>query len=109
MYLVCLITASTPDEASRIARALVEERLAACVNVVPGIRSVYRWREAIEEADELLLVAKTTAASFERLRERVLALHSYEVPEIVALPIESGHPDYLMWMAESVGGSAAGR
>jgi periplasmic divalent cation tolerance protein len=102
MHLVCLITVPTPDEASRIARALVEERLAACVNIVPGMRSVYRWRGAVEEADEILLVAKTTRASFWRLRDRVLALHSYEVPEVIAVPIERGNTEYLSWITESV-------
>jgi periplasmic divalent cation tolerance protein len=102
MHLLCLITVPTPDEASRIARALVEERLAACVNIVPWMHSVYRWRGAVEEADEILLVAKTTRASFGRLRDRVLALHSYEVPEVIAVPIETGNPEYLSWIEESV-------
>jgi periplasmic divalent cation tolerance protein len=103
MHFLCLITVPTADEASRLARALVEERLAACVNVLPDVHSVYRWRGAVEESDEILLVAKTTAASFERLRDRVLAMHSYEVPEIIALPIERGNPEYLRWIEESLG------
>lgn len=103
MHLLCLITVPTADEASRIARALVDERLAACVNVVSGVHSVYRWGGAVEEADEVLLMVKTTGAGFERLRDRVLALHSYHVPEIIALPVERGHLDYLEWIRESVG------
>ena len=96
--LVVLVTAPGAEEAARIARALVEERLAACGNVVPGLRSIYRWEGAVHEDAEALLVLKTTRERFEALRARVLALHPYEVPEVVALPVEAGSASYLEWI-----------
>jgi periplasmic divalent cation tolerance protein len=98
--LVVLVTAPTPDRAAEIARALVEERLAACGNVVPGIRSIYRWEGKVQEDAEALLVLKTTRARFDALRDRVLALHPYEVPEVIALPVEAGSARYLAWIAD---------
>jgi periplasmic divalent cation tolerance protein len=96
---VVFITTPTADVAAQIARALVEERLAACGNVVPGLRSIYRWEGEIHDDAEALLVLKTTRARFEALRERALALHPYEVPEVIALPIEAGSAPYLEWIA----------
>jgi periplasmic divalent cation tolerance protein len=87
--LVVLVTAPTAEGAAEIARALVAERLAACGNVVPGLRSIYRWEGKVQEDDEVLLVLKTTRARFEALRDRVLALHPYEVPEVIALAVEA--------------------
>ncbi len=98
--IVVLVTAPTPDRAAEIARALVSERLAACGNVVPGLRSIYRWEGKIEDEPEALLVLKTTRARFDALRERVLALHPYRVPEVIALPVEGGSAPYLAWLAE---------
>jgi periplasmic divalent cation tolerance protein len=98
--LVVLVTAPTPDRAAEIARALVEERLAACGNVVQGIRSIYRWEGKVQEDAEALLVLKTTRARFDALRDRVLALHPYEVPEVIALPVEAGSARYLAWIAD---------
>ena len=100
--LVVLVTAPTPDRAAEIARALVEERLAACGNVLSGLRSVYRWEGRVQEDAEALLVLKTTRARFEALRARVLALHPYEVPEVIALPIVAGHDAYLDWIVGSL-------
>ncbi len=100
--LVCLVTVPHPEEAHRIARALVEERLAACVNVVPGVRSVYRWQGAVEEAGEVLLVVKTTRQRFPALRDRIAALHPYQVPEVVSLPVEDALAAYRAWVEESV-------
>jgi periplasmic divalent cation tolerance protein len=97
--LVVLVTAPTPERAAEIARALVEERLAACGNVVPAIRSIYRWEGEVHDDAETLLVLKTTRARFEALRDRVLALHPYEVPEVIALPVETGSAGYLAWIA----------
>lgn len=94
-------TTSSPDEASRIAKALVSEGLAACVTRLPGVHSVYQWEGKVEEAGEILLIAKTRASLWDALRERVLALHSYEVPEIVALPITQGHLPYMEWIDRS--------
>jgi periplasmic divalent cation tolerance protein len=98
-----LTTASSSDEARKIARALVERRLAACVNIVPQIESVYRWKGKVEEAQEWLLIIKTTAAGFERVRDVIRELHSYELPECVCVSIEDGGPEYLEWIGESVG------
>jgi periplasmic divalent cation tolerance protein len=96
--LVVLVTAPTPERAAELARALVEERLAACGNVVPGLRSIYRWEGKIEDEPEVLLVLKTTRDRFDALRERVLALHPYQVPEVLALPVEAGSARYLAWL-----------
>ena len=98
-----LTAASSSDEARRIARALVERRLAACVNILPQIESVYRWKGKVEEAQEWLLIIKTTAAAFERVRDVIRELHSYELPECVCVSIEDGSPEYLKWIGESVG------
>lgn len=100
--IVVLVTVPDPAKAAEIARALVEERLAACGNVLPGLRSIYRWEGKVQEDAEALLVLKTTRARFEALRERVLALHPYEVPEVVALPVEAASAPYLEWIAAQV-------
>lgn len=97
--IVVLVTAPNADKAAEIARALVTERLAACGNVVPGLRSIYRWEGKIEDEPEALLLLKTTRARFDALRDRVLALHPYQVPEVLALEVEAGSAPYLAWMA----------
>jgi periplasmic divalent cation tolerance protein len=97
--LVVLVTTPTPERAAEIARALVEERLAACGNVVPAIRSIYRWEGKVQDEQEALLVLKTTRARFDALRARVVALHPYQVPEVIALGVEAGHAPYLAWIA----------
>jgi periplasmic divalent cation tolerance protein len=97
--IVVLVTAPTAERAARLARALVEERLAACGNVVPSVRSIYRWEGEVKDEEEALLVLKTTRARFEALRDRVLALHPYQVPEVVALGVEAGSAPYLAWIA----------
>ena len=97
--LICFCTCPDPDTAERIATALVDERLAACVNVLPGVRSVYRWQDAVERADEVLLLVKTVPDQFQRLKARLLALHPYELPEVLAVETDFGHPDYLLWVA----------
>jgi periplasmic divalent cation tolerance protein len=102
-FVVVLVTASSSDEAVNIASALVEERLAACANVVGPIRSIYRWQEAVEDAEEHLLVIKARASDFAAVEERVRELHGYDVPEIVALPLRAGSAPYLAWLAESTG------
>jgi periplasmic divalent cation tolerance protein len=96
---VVLVTAPDRDAAGRIARALVEERLAACVNAVPGVRSTYRWQGAVQEDDEVLLVIKTRADRVAALADRVRALHPYDLPEVLALPAAGGSADYLGWVA----------
>ena len=97
-----LTTSGSRDEARRIAEALVDRKLAACVNIVPGIVSIYRWKEKREEAGEWLLLIKTTAAAFARVREAIKEMHSYELPECLCLAIEDGSPEYLQWLRESV-------
>ncbi len=99
-YIIVLITASQEEEAARIARGLVEAGLAACVNIVRGLRSLYRWQGRIEDEHEVLLIAKTRRDLFESLVQRVKELHSYSVPEIIALPVIDGSGDYLKWLRE---------
>lgn len=101
-----LVTMPTAERAAELARALVEERLAACGNVVPGLRSIYRWEGRVVDEPEVLLVLKTTAARFEALRDRVLALHPYQVPEVLALPVDAGSAAYLAWVGAETAGPA---
>ena len=96
--LVVLVTAPSAEKAAELARQLVEERLAACGNVLPGIRSIYRWEGKVQDEPEALLVLKTHRDRFEALRDRVLALHPYQVPEVLALPVEAGNEQYLAWV-----------
>jgi len=100
--LIVLVTASSAEEASRIAQALVEEHLAACVNVIAGLRSTYRWQGAVEHADEWLLVIKSARHLLPDLEVRVRALHSYTVPEVIALDVTGGAAPYLRWLEEQV-------
>jgi periplasmic divalent cation tolerance protein len=95
---VALSTAPDEDVAARIARALVDERLAACANLVPSVRSIYRWQGAVEDAREVLLVIKTRADRVDALAERLRALHPYDVPELVVLPVAGGLAPYLDWV-----------
>jgi periplasmic divalent cation tolerance protein len=92
------ITCGNLEEAEKIARALVEERLAACANLLPEVRSIYRWKEAIHSDPETVLIAKTRGELLDKLTARVLALHSYECPCVVAVPIQGGNPDFLNWI-----------
>ena len=96
---VALSTAPDGETAARIARALVEERLAACVNLVPAVRSIYRWQDRVEDEAEVLLVIKTRAERVAALAARLRALHPYELPELVALPVAAGLGSYLEWVA----------
>ncbi|HUJ21347.1 MAG TPA: divalent-cation tolerance protein CutA [Bryobacteraceae bacterium] len=96
--IVVLSTASSAEEAGKIARRLVEERVAACVNVLPGLRSFYRWKGNIEDAAEWLLIIKSSRKHFEALRSALEKLHSYEVPEVLALQVTDGAENYLNWM-----------
>jgi periplasmic divalent cation tolerance protein len=97
-----LTTASSLEESKKIARELVQRRLAACINIIPKIESVYRWEGKVEEAQEFLLLIKTTESAFARVREAIQQFHSYEVPECIALSIEEGSLAYLKWIDEAV-------
>ncbi|HEX4084146.1 MAG TPA: divalent-cation tolerance protein CutA [Chthoniobacteraceae bacterium] len=92
------------DAARNAARTLVEQRLAACASILPGVESIYRWKGAIETASEVLLLIKTTSGKYQMLETRILALHPYEVPEIVSVRIDAGNPPYLHWIGENVTG-----
>jgi periplasmic divalent cation tolerance protein len=99
---IVLSTAGSDEEARKIAQALVERRLAVCVNIVGPVHSVYRWKGAVENAPEHLLLIKTTEAAFPRVRDAIRELHSYELPECLMLSIEAGSENYLKWIGESV-------
>ncbi|HET6202109.1 MAG TPA: divalent-cation tolerance protein CutA [Planctomycetota bacterium] len=101
--LVVLVTAPDRATARRLARALVGERLAACANVVPGLRSIYRWKGAVRDDAEVLLLLKTRRARLAPLAARVKALHPYSIPEILALSVSSGNAPYLAWLRAATG------
>jgi len=100
-----LSTVDSVELGRKIAGALVDAGLAACVNIIPGVRSVYRWQGKICDEEELLLLIKTTAARFEEVRRLVRSLHTYQVPEVISLPIGAADRDYISWLCEQVGGS----
>jgi periplasmic divalent cation tolerance protein len=102
---VVLITTGSKEEADRIANALVAEMMAACVNVIPGVTSVYRWQGEVQRAQEWLLVAKSRIEVLDDVIRRVKALHSYDTPEIIALPLAGGSDAYLRWIDKEVHGS----
>jgi periplasmic divalent cation tolerance protein len=101
--IVVFVTAADVADAGRIAETLVEKRLAACVQIMPEMESVYRWQGKVERQREVLLIAKTTQSQFEELEKEVRILHSYETPEIVAFPLTAGSTPYLEWLKTSVG------
>lgn len=105
--LACFSTCPDAATAEWIARALVDARLAACVNLLPGVRSIYRWDGAVVADDEVLLIIKTTDAQLSALRECLVALHPYDVPELIALPVADGLPAYLQWIADAVAPDAS--
>ncbi len=97
---VVYITVSSESEGAKIARSLVEEKLAACVNIVPNVKSFYQWEGQLQEDKELLLIIKSRGKKMSGLIHRVNELHSYDVPEVICLPISNGSPDYLDWIKE---------
>jgi len=101
--IIVFITASSEEEAAKIARALVEARLAGCVNIIKNIRSIYSWQGKIEDGSEVLMIVKTQKSLFDSLTKKVEELHSYTVPEIIVLPIVEGSKDYLKWLREVTG------
>ena len=102
-YSLIFSTASSKDEAQHIARALVEQKLVACVNIIGPMDSIYRWKGEIESAQEFLLMMKTESERFERVRDAVKSLNSYEVPEVMQVSVENGLPAYLQWISTSIG------
>ena len=98
---VLLVLTNLPDadSAQSLARLLVHSRLAACVNLMPGVQSVYRWQGAIEQANEITLLIKTTRSHYAQLQQAIITHHPYDVPEVIALPVSDGHPTYLHWVA----------
>ena len=105
---VVLSTFPDAEQAAHAARLLVEERVAACVNLVAPVRSIYRWRGAVQDETEALAIIKTTAERYPALAARLRELHPYEVPEIIAVPLTDGHPPYLAWLAGQLSPDAAG-
>jgi len=99
---IVLTTTGSQEEARKIARTLVERRLAACVNIMPQVESIYRWQGKVEDAHEWLLVIKTTGNAFERVRDAIRELHSYDLPECISFSVENGSSAYLDWISESV-------
>ena len=100
---VILVTTASEEQAVSLARALVSERLAACVNIVGPVRSIYRWRDAVEDEREYLLVIKTRATLYMKVETRVREMHTYEVPEVLSLHADRGSPPYIQWLLDSTG------
>ena len=101
MHIIVLVTASSKKEGQKLASCLLQEKLAACVNVIDGVNSLFRWQGKIDKAKEALLIIKTRKTLFNKLLKKVKSLHSYEVPEIIALPIIAGNKKYLDWIDDS--------
>ncbi len=104
-FIVVYVTVESAEEGKRLASALVEERLAACVNRLGPVQSTYRWKGQVERSEEHLLIIKTSEGLFDRLNKRVQELHSYSVPEVIALPIVDGNEGYLKWLEDQLLGS----
>ena len=102
MHIIVLITAGNKKEADKIARALVKSKLAACVNIVDNLRSIFWWQGRLDQAKEVLLVVKSRKEKFNKIAKLVKSIHSYEVPEIIAIPIASGFKSYLSWINDSL-------
>ncbi len=105
--ILVLVTAPSTDKAAELARTLVEEQLAACGNIVPGVRSIFRWDGAVQREAEVLIVLKTVAARIPAVLDRVPELHPYAVPEVLVVPIEAGHGAYLDWVRRESAGAEA--
>jgi len=103
-YIIVLSTCDSAELAGKLARILVGKKLAACVNILPGVRSIYRWKGEVEDAGEWLLLIKSRRDLFDRLRREIEKEHSYAVPEIIALPVIAGSENYLQWLAAETAG-----
>ena len=106
--IVILSTCSTRQEAERLARLLVDDRLAACVTVIPQVRSFYRWKDAVESSEEYLLLIKSSRDRFDSVRAKIETAHSYEVPEVIAIPVVDGAPNYMNWLTANLSTSPKG-
>ncbi len=104
-YLFCYVTCKDIEEAKTIGQNLVRERIAACANVLSPMRSIYWWEDQLVEDEEIVLIVKTTQSKFEALNEKIIELHSYDCPCVVALPIEKGNPEYLGWLSKETNSS----
>jgi periplasmic divalent cation tolerance protein len=102
--IVVFSTCATEEEAAKLAHVLVEARVAACVTIVPGARSIYRWQGAIESAAECLLIVKSSLHLFDKLRDTLKEAHTYDVPEVLAVPVVAGAPNYMNWLEGQLGG-----
>ena len=102
-FSIVLVTLPSVEKAAELARTLVEERLAACGNILPGVRSIYSWEGRVQDEQEVLLILKTASSSFDALRQRVASLHPYSCPEVISLEITEGHAPYLEWIRQNVG------
>ena len=102
--IIVFVTCESKEQAETIAQTVVTEKLAACVNVLPGVRSCYVWERKLTWSDEIVLLVKTTRGRFDQLQDRIKGLHSYDVPEIVAVPIEDAFEKYIAWIDQSIGG-----
>ena len=102
-YIIVFITAPNEEEAAKISRTIVGERLAACVNIIGSVRSIYKWQGRVEDEQEVLMIIKTKKSLFDRLQERIKELHSYAVPEIIGLPVIEGSKQYLDWLGQETG------
>jgi len=107
-YLITFVTAPNEEEAERLAEKTVSEGLAACCNIIPGVKSIYTWKGRVCKEGEVLCVFKTTGELFEKFKERVISLHSYEVPEVTAVEIKAGYKRYLDWIDEVTGKGSHG-
>jgi periplasmic divalent cation tolerance protein len=105
---VILSTAGSEDEARKVAQHLMEHQLAACVNILPGMESIYRWQDKVESAREWLLLIKTTAEKFPAVRDAIRQVHSYDLPECIAIAIEDGSEEYLQWIGDCVANTTEG-
>lgn len=101
--IVVMVTVATESQGLEIGRSLIEEKLAACVNLIKGLRSLYMWEGSLSDDQEILMLIKTRRSLFPKLKDRVIELHTYEVPEIIALPVVEGSSSYLKWVAEMTG------
>ena len=100
-YILVMSTVPSEDQGKEIARTLINEKLVPCVNIIPAVKSLYMWKNKLNEDDELILIMKSKASLFDKIKERILELHSYECPEIIALPIINGFESYLNWIDEN--------